>query len=65
MFPTCFCDIAARVKLSKAGKKYYSCGKQRGDWCDFYGGPAPDDVDVTPSYSAGSPSRKRAWGSPW
>lgn len=65
VFPTCFCDIAARVKLSKAGKKYYGCGKQRGDWCDFYGGPAPDDVDVTPSYPSGSPSRKRAWGSPW
>ena len=60
VYPQCACGRNAQIKFAKtSGKRYYSCGKTRGDWCDWFGGWVPDEVgDGGGGASFGSPGKR-------
>lgn len=57
VFPQCPCGRKARVRESKSGRNYYTCGNTQSPWCDWFGGWA-DGIQV----SSTPPSRKRSYG---
>ncbi len=49
LLPRCPCGLAARVRRSKAKQmNYYTCGRTRGPWCDWFGGWAEPEVQESP-----------------